>query len=204
MLFNFLVPLAEDHIFFNLFRYLTFRSGGAIITALVISFVFGPRVIAWLRSKQREGQPIREDGPEGHLLTKKGTPTMGGVLILMAISISTLLWADLTNGFVWAILFVTMGFGAIGLGDDYLKLTRRSSQGLPSRFKFLAQIAIAVIASLWIVHLTPEGLQTHLTIPLLKDVLLDLGWFFVPFAIIVMVGASNAVNLTDGLDGLAR
>jgi phospho-N-acetylmuramoyl-pentapeptide-transferase len=203
MLFNFLVPLAEDHIFFNLFRYLTFRSGGAIITALVISFVLGPRVIAWLRSKQREGQPIREDGPEGHLLSKKGTPTMGGVLILMAISISTLLWADLTNGFVWAILFVTMGFGAIGFGDDYLKLTRRSSQGLPSRFKFLAQLGVGVIASLWIVHLTPEGLQTHLTIPLLKDVLLDLGWFFVPFAIVVMVGASNAVNLTDGLDGLA-
>jgi len=203
MLFNFLVPLAEDYIFFNLFRYLTFRSGGAIITALVISFVLGPPVIAWLRSKQREGQPIREDGPEGHLLTKKGTPTMGGVLILMAISISTLLWADLTNGFVWAILFVTLGFGAIGFGDDYLKLTRRSAHGLPSRFKFLAQLAVGVIASLWIVHLTPEGLQTHLTIPLLKDVLLDLGWFFVPFAMVVMVGASNAVNLTDGLDGLA-
>ncbi len=203
MLFNILVPLADEHIFFNLFRYLTFRSGGAVITALVISFLMGPRVIAWLKSKQREGQPIREDGPEGHLLTKKGTPTMGGVLILMALFVSTLLWADLTNGFVWAVLFVTMGFGAIGFGDDYLKLTRRSSQGLPSRLKFLAQIAIGVVAGVWIMMISPAELQTHLTIPLLKDILIDLGWFFVPFAVFVMVGASNAVNLTDGLDGLA-
>jgi phospho-N-acetylmuramoyl-pentapeptide-transferase len=203
MLFNFLVPLAEDHIIFNVFRYLTFRSGGAVITALLISFILGPGVIAWLKSKQREGQPIRDDGPESHLLTKQGTPTMGGVLILMAIAISTLLWADLTNGFVWAILFVTIGFGLIGFGDDFLKLTRRSSKGLPSRFKFLAQIAIGTAAALWIVYISPEQMQTHLAIPLLKDVLLNLGWFFIAFAVFVMVGASNAVNLTDGLDGLA-
>ena len=203
MLFNLLVPLAEEHIIFNVFRYLTFRSGGAVITALLISFMLGPAVISWLKSKQREGQPIRDDGPEGHLLTKQGTPTMGGVLILMAIAISTLLWADLTNGFVWVILFVTIGFGLIGFGDDYLKLTRRSSKGLPSRFKFLAQIAIGTAATLWIVYISPEQLQTHLAIPLLKDVLLNLGWFFVVFAVFVMVGASNAVNLTDGLDGLA-
>ncbi len=203
MLFNLLVPLADEHIIFNVFRYLTFRSGGAVITALLISFALGPSVIAWLKSKQREGQPIRDDGPESHLLTKQGTPTMGGVLILMAIAISTLLWADLTNGFVWVILFVTIGFGMIGFGDDYLKLTRRSSKGLPSRFKFLAQIAIGTAATLWIVHISPEQMQTHLAIPLLKGVLLNLGWFFVAFAVFVMVGASNAVNLTDGLDGLA-
>ncbi len=203
MLFNLLVPLAEEHIIFNVFRYLTFRSGGAVITALLISFILGPGVIAWLKSKQREGQPIRDDGPESHLLTKQGTPTMGGVLILLAIAISTLLWADLTNGFVWVILFVTIGFGLIGFGDDYLKLTRRSSKGLPSRFKFLAQIVIGTAATLWIVYLSPEQMQTHLAIPLLKDVLLNLGWFFVIFAVFVMVGASNAVNLTDGLDGLA-
>ena len=203
MLFNFLVPLAEEHIIFNVFRYLTFRSGGAVITALLISFALGPGVIAWLKSKQREGQPIRDDGPESHLLTKQGTPTMGGVLILLALAISTLLWADLTNGFVWAILFVTIGFGLIGFGDDYLKLTRRSSKGLPSRFKFLAQIAIGTAATLWIVYISPEQMQTHLAIPLLKDVLLNLGWFFIAFAVFVMVGASNAVNLTDGLDGLA-
>ncbi len=203
MLFNLLVPLAEEHIIFNVFRYLTFRSGGAVITALLISFILGPGVIAWLKAKQREGQPIRDDGPESHLLTKQGTPTMGGVLILMAIAISTLLWADLTNGFVWVILFVTIGFGLIGFGDDYLKLTRRSSKGLPSRFKFLAQIVIGSAATLWIIYLSPEQMQTHLAIPLLKDVLLNLGWFFVAFAVFVMVGASNAVNLTDGLDGLA-
>jgi phospho-N-acetylmuramoyl-pentapeptide-transferase len=203
MLFNLLVPLADEHIVFNVFRYLTFRSGGAVITALLISFAMGPSVIAWLKSKQREGQPIRDDGPESHLLTKQGTPTMGGVLILMAIAISTLLWADLTNGYVWAILFVTIGFGLIGFGDDYLKLTRRSSKGLPSRLKFLAQIAIGTAATLWIVHISPEQMQTHLAIPLLKGVLLNLGWFFVAFAVFVMVGASNAVNLTDGLDGLA-
>jgi phospho-N-acetylmuramoyl-pentapeptide-transferase len=203
MLYNFLVPLADDLIIFNVFRYLTFRSGGAVITALLISFILGPGVIAWLKSKQRQGQPIRDDGPESHLLTKQGTPTMGGVLILMALAISTLLWADLTNGFVWAILFVTIGFGLIGFGDDYLKLTRRSSKGLPSRFKFLAQIAIGTAATLWIVYISPEQMQTHLAIPLLKDVLLNLGWFFIAFAVFVMVGASNAVNLTDGLDGLA-
>ena len=203
MLFNLLAPLADDHIAFNLFRYLTFRSGGAVMTAIVISFLLGPAVIAWLKKKQREGQPIREDGPESHLLTKKGTPTMGGVLILLAISISTLLWADLTNGFVWIILFVTISYGLIGFGDDYLKLTKRSAHGLSSRLKFLAQVGIGVAAALWVMAISPENLETHLAIPILKGALINLGWFFVVFAVFVMVGASNAVNLTDGLDGLA-
>ncbi len=203
MLYNLLVPLADDVSIFNVFRYLTFRSGAAVMTALVISFVFGPRIIAWLKAKQGEGQPIREDGPPGHLLTKQGTPTMGGVLILLGIVSSTLLWADLTNGFVWAVLAVTCGFGLIGFADDYLKLTRRNSKGLPSRLKLTAQIVIGTGVTLWIWSLTPEGLTTHLAVPFLKDFLIDLGWFFVPFAVLVMVGASNAVNLTDGLDGLA-
>jgi phospho-N-acetylmuramoyl-pentapeptide-transferase len=203
MLFNILAPLADEFIAFNLFRYITFRSGGAVLTALLISFVLGPRVIAWLKRKQHEGQPIRDDGPESHLLTKKGTPTMGGVLILMALSISTLLWADLSNGFVWAILFVTVGFGAIGFGDDYLKLTRRSHRGLPGRLKLIGQVLVALLATLWIVALSPVELRSDLAIPVLKDVILNLGWFFAPFAVFVMVGASNAVNLTDGLDGLA-
>ncbi|MEM7222155.1 MAG: phospho-N-acetylmuramoyl-pentapeptide-transferase [Pseudomonadota bacterium] len=203
MLFNVLVPLADEHIVFNVFRYLTFRSGGAVITALVISFLLGPRVIAWLKSRQAEGQPIREDGPESHLLTKKGTPTMGGVLILLAISISTLLWADLTNGFVWVILFVTIGFGLIGFGDDYLKLTRRSASGLKSRYKFAAQILIALAAAVWIVLLSPEALATQLAVPFFKNLLINFGWGFLLISVFVMVGASNAVNLTDGLDGLA-
>ncbi len=204
MLFNLLAPLGNEIIVFNVFRYLTFRSGAAVVTALFICFVFGSPIIAWLRSKQREGQPIRDDGPEHHLITKAGTPTMGGFLILLAIAISTLLWADLTNGFVWVILFITIGYGGIGFVDDYLKLTQRSSKGLSSRLKFVSQIVIAVVAAVWIVDLSPDQIQTHLAIPFFKDVLINLGWFFfVLLAVLVMVGASNAVNLTDGLDGLA-
>jgi phospho-N-acetylmuramoyl-pentapeptide-transferase len=203
MLYNLLAPLADEIAIFNLFRYLTFRSGGAVLTALVVSFVLGPGVIAWLKSKQPLGQPIRTDGPESHLLTKKGTPTMGGVLILLAVAISTLLWADLANGYVWVVLFVTVGFGLVGFGDDYLKLTKRGSKGLPGRQKLLAQIAIGTIAAVAVMRLTPQPLSTGLTVPFFKDILIQLGWFFIPFAVFVMVGASNAVNLTDGLDGLA-
>ena len=203
MFFNFLVPLSDDFFVFNLFRYLTFRSGGAVLTALVISFILGPRIISWLKSKQGEGQPIREDGPEGHLLTKKGTPTMGGFLILIAITVSTLLWADLTNGYVWSVLIVTGGFGMVGFVDDYLKLTQRNTKGLPGRMKLIAQVIIGVAATLWVMHLRPDSMSTHLAVPFFKSVLINLSWFFVPFAILVMVGASNAVNLTDGLDGLA-
>ena len=203
MLFNLLTPLADDYIIFNLFRYLTFRSGGAVLTALVISFVVGPRIIQWLKAKQGAGQPIRDDGPESHVRTKAGTPTMGGFLILLALCVSTLLWADLTNGFVWAILYITIGFGTIGFADDMLKLTRRSSHGLPSRFKLLAQIVIGTFAVIWLIQLSPEGVETRLAIPFLKNVMIDLGWFFGVFGVMVLVGASNAVNLTDGLDGLA-
>jgi phospho-N-acetylmuramoyl-pentapeptide-transferase len=203
MLFNLLAPLASEVQVFNLFRYLTFRSGGAVLTALLISFLLGPTVIRWLKSKQGEGQPIRLDGPENHLLTKKGTPTMGGVLILLALVISTLLWADLNNRYVWVVLWVTIGYGVVGFGDDYLKLTKRNSKGLPGKLKLALQIGIAVIAALAISAILPVELQTHLAVPFFKDVLIQLGPFFAPFAVLVMVGASNAVNLTDGLDGLA-
>jgi len=204
MLLHLLFPLADQFGPFNLFRYLTFRSGGAMVTALLISFAMGPRVIAWLKSKQAEGQPIRLDGPESHLVRKKGTPTMGGFLILLGWLVSTLLWADLTNGYVWVTLFVTAGFGAIGFFDDYKKLTRRSSRGLSSRGKLLAQIAISALASLAIVWLARDpGVRTALAVPFFKNVLLDLGWFFIALSVFVITGASNAVNLTDGLDGLA-
>ena len=203
MLFNLLAPLASEVQVFNLFRYLTFRSGGAVLTALLISFLLGPTVIRWLKSKQGEGQPIRLDGPENHLLTKKGTPTMGGVLILLALVISTLLWADLNNRYVWVVLWVTIGYGVVGFGDDFLKLTKRNSKGLPGKLKLALQIGIAVIAALAISAILPVELQTHLAVPFFKDVLIRLGPFFAPFAVLVMVGASNAVNLTDGLDGLA-
>ncbi len=202
MLLNLLAPLSDEIGVFNLFYYLTFRTGGAIMTALLISFVFGPLVIDRLRRHQREGQPIRTDGPEDHL-RKKGTPTMGGLLILLALTISTILWADVTNGYVWSVLLVAVGFGAIGFADDYLKLTRRNSTGLPARFKLLAEVAVAVAATLSIMALTQEPLSSGLAVPFFKNVLIQLGWVFVPLAVLVMVGASNAVNLTDGLDGLA-
>ncbi len=203
MLHNLLVPLADQFSAFNLFRYITFRTGGAIITALVISFILGPPMIRWLRSRQRHGQPIRDDGPEDHLQRKQGTPTMGGFLILVALVLSTLLWADLTNRYVWAVVLLTLGFGAIGAADDYLKLVRRSSHGVPGGIKFTCEILIALAITLWIMQIAGPPLATGLAVPFFKEVLFDLGWMFLPMAVFVMVGASNAVNLTDGLDGLA-
>jgi len=203
LLYNLLFPLADEVGFFRLFQYLTFRSGVAVVTALLISFLLGPAVIAWLRRRQREGQPIRDDGPEQHLITKKGTPTMGGFLILLAVALSTLLWADLHNNYVWAVLMVTVGFGAIGFADDYLKLTRHDSRGLPSRLKFLAQIVVGTAAAVWISSQAGGNFANALAVPFFKDMFIQLGWFFIPVAVFVMVGASNAVNLTDGLDGLA-
>ena len=203
MLYNLFAPYAQDFPVFNLFRYLTFRTGGAVITALIISFMLGPRLIAWLRRVQVHGQPIREDGPADHLLRKKGTPTMGGFLILIALTVGTVLWADISNGYVWAVLLVSVGFGAVGGADDFLKLTKRNSKGLPGRLKLIWQVLISLGATIWIVSIANPALSTSLAVPFIKTLLIDLGWFFVPFAIFVMVGASNAVNLTDGLDGLA-
>ncbi len=203
MLYNLLPAFSDDFQLFNLFRYLTFRAAGAVITAMVISFVLGPFIIRSLKARQNEGQPIREDGPEGHLLTKRGTPTMGGVMIILSLTVSTLLWADLSNSYVWTVLLVTGGFGLIGFGDDYLKITKRNPKGLSSKFKFLAQLLVSAVAAVVIVSSTPAHLSEGLAVPFFKDLLLDLGIFFIPFAMIVMTGASNAVNLTDGLDGLA-
>ncbi|MBF0168731.1 MAG: phospho-N-acetylmuramoyl-pentapeptide-transferase [Alphaproteobacteria bacterium] len=203
VLYNLLYPLSDQIGVLNLFKYLTFRTGGAVLTGLVVTLLFGPSMIRWLRYKQKEGQPIREDGPESHLLTKKGTPTMGGILILLALTLSTLLWADLKNGFVWAVLLVTIGYGMIGFMDDFLKVTKRNSKGLPGKLKMACQIVIAVVAVGWIMALTREPLTDALMVPFFKNVQIDLGWLYLPFAVFVIVGASNAVNLTDGLDGLA-
>jgi len=174
-----------------------------VLTSLLISFIFGGRIINWLRTFQGQGQPIREDGPESHLLTKKGTPTMGGVLILLAVSISTLLWADITNQYVWVVLLVTGGYGAIGFADDFLKVTKRNSKGLSGKKKLLGQFLIAGLAVWWVMQIAAPEQATHLAIPFLKHFMPNLGWFYLPFAMLVLVGASNAVNLTDGLDGLA-
>ncbi|HTI86489.1 MAG TPA: phospho-N-acetylmuramoyl-pentapeptide-transferase [Alphaproteobacteria bacterium] len=203
MLYNLLAPLATDFAPLNLFRYITFRAAGAVVTALLVCFFCGPSVIRWLKAKQREGQPIRTDGPESHLLTKKGTPTMGGLIILLGLLAGTLLWADLTNRYVWAVMLVTGGFGLVGFADDYLKLTRRSHKGVPGRTKLLAECLVAAAATAYFMSLSRDPLTTALAVPFLKDTTFQLGLFFLPVAVFVMVGASNAVNLTDGLDGLA-
>jgi phospho-N-acetylmuramoyl-pentapeptide-transferase len=203
MLFDLARPLANQFILFNLFRYITFRSGAACLTALLVSFVVGPAVIRSLKSLQRNGQPIRSDGPERHLVEKKGTPTMGGVLILSALTISTLLWVDLRNLYVWAVLFVTLGYGVLGFVDDYLKLSRQNHKGVSARAKLIAQLVIGLVAAVWLVLLTRGPLGTSLAIPIFKEVLIPLSYGFPIFGMVVMLGASNAVNLTDGLDGLA-
>lgn len=202
MLYNLLAPLAADSIFFNLFRYITFRTGGAIMTTLIISFIIAPPMIRWLKSKQKEGQPIREEGPETHF-AKAGTPTMGGLMILISVTVSTLLWADLSNPFIWYALLVMVGYGAIGFADDFLKLTKRNTKGLPGKLKLAAQFIIGGIAAFGIMESLPGHVSNHIAIPVVKEVYIYIGLFFIPWALLVMVGSSNAVNLTDGLDGLA-
>ena len=191
-----------DHLHFvgllNLIRYLSFRTGGAVATALFLGLLIGPRFIGWLRVRQGKGQPIRDDGPQSHL-AKRGTPTMGGLMILTSVSVSMLLWMNLANPYVWACLFVTLGFGAIGFLDDYDKVTKASHKGVSGKVRLLGEFAIAGIAAALITH--ENG--THLYLPFVTGVSIDLGWFYIVFAAFVIVSFGNAVNLTDGLDGLA-
>ncbi len=221
-MFELLGGLSDQNQFFNLFNYITFRTGGAIVTALLIAFVIGWPLIMWLRKKQGKGQPIREDGPQGHLLTKKGTPTMGGFIILISLGVSSLLWAELDNPYVWAVLLVTFGFGAVGFIDDFRKVTKQKADGLSSRVRLGLEFLISMAAVLimlsaqWASTAPTEQLSTpfwqlllqggdftSLAFPFFKDFMWNMGAFFLVFAMIVVVGAGNAVNLTDGLDGLA-
>ncbi|MEM7693951.1 MAG: phospho-N-acetylmuramoyl-pentapeptide-transferase [Pseudomonadota bacterium] len=202
-MFELLSNFSEAFAPFNVFRYITFRTGAALITALFLTFLLGPAIIRSLRVRQGKGQPIREDGPASHLLTKRGTPTMGGLMILTALVISTLLWADLSNAYVWLILMVTLGFGAIGFYDDYLKVRRATHGGFSARKRLGIEAVIAIVATIAFMQLESPELASALTIPFFKDLLINLGWAFPLFAAIVIVGAGNAVNLTDGLDGLA-
>ncbi|MCO4846546.1 MAG: phospho-N-acetylmuramoyl-pentapeptide-transferase [Yoonia sp.] len=197
-----LTALSDGGDFFNLFRYITFRAGGAFMTALVFGFIFGLPLINVLRRKQGKGQPIREDGPEGHF-AKAGTPTMGGLLIVGALTFSTLLWARLDNPFIWMVLFVTLSFAAIGFADDYAKVSKQTTAGVSGKVRILLGLLIAAIAGYWAAQYHPADLTNQLAVPILKNTLLNLGFMFIPFAIIVIVGSANAVNLTDGLDGLA-
>ena len=200
MLYHLLVPLARDHIVFNVFRYITFRAAMATVTALIISFVLGPWLIRRLRQMQQGGETIREDTPERHR-AKAGTPTMGGLVILAAILGATLLWANLRNRYVWTVILATAGLGGIGFLDDWRKL--RTRKGVSARQKLGAQILFVGLILAWLFFWPVDGFTTGLAIPFFKGWLLTLGWLWIPFALLVIVGASNAVNLTDGLDGLA-
>ncbi|MEA2570595.1 MAG: phospho-N-acetylmuramoyl-pentapeptide-transferase [Acidobacteriota bacterium] len=203
MLYRLLYELRNTFVGFNVFRYITFRTAFAALTALVISFILGPWLIDRMKAIKL-GQFIREEGPKSHQM-KAGTPTMGGILINIAILIPTILWADIYNPYIWIVLFVTFAYGAIGFIDDYRKLAKKQNLGLTAKEKFSAQIFVALIAGLGIAYLPTihNNYSTVLTFPFVKFLHLNLGWFYIPFIVVILVGASNAVNLTDGLDGLA-
>ena len=203
MLYYLMLELSDQVPALNVFRYITFRTGGATITALLMVFLFGPWIIKALKVRQGKGQPIREDGPKRHIVEKQGTPTMGGLMILFGIATATLLWGNLSNIYVWVVLGVTLAFGTIGLYDDYLKVTRSTSKGFSGRVKFLIEAVVAMIAVYLIMQAGDQPFSSSLTFPFFKNLIIDLGWFFILFGAFVIVGSSNSVNLTDGLDGLA-
>ena len=202
-MFYWLADLPFLHSFFNVFRYITFRSAGALMTAFLVVWLGCPAFIRWMKRLSHEGQPIRCDGPQNHLITKKGTPTMGGFLILSAFFFSVLLWTDLCSLYVWPILFLIGGFGILGGIDDFFKIKYQNSKGISASLKFFGQIGIAAFCIFWLEWIQPPSLHAFLFFPFFKGVSLYLGIFFPIFAIFVIVGSSNAVNLTDGLDGLA-
>jgi phospho-N-acetylmuramoyl-pentapeptide-transferase len=199
----YLSQLGDEVSVLNVFRYITFRTAGATMTALFFVFLFGPSIITALRLKQGKGQPIRADGPPSHLLTKAGTPTMGGLMIASGLIVSTLLWANFSSIYVWIVLGVTFAFGLVGFYDDYLKVTKQSHMGFSGKARLSIEFVIAAGACFFLAHTGTEPFSTSLTVPFFKDVLINLSWFFIPFGALVIVGAGNAVNLTDGLDGLA-
>ncbi len=201
-MFYWLTEFSDGGDFFNLFRYITFRAGMAFATALIFGFLFGQPLINLLRRRQGKGQPIRDDGPQSHL-AKAGTPTMGGLLILSALTVSTLMWARLDNTYVWIVLLVTLAFGLIGFADDYAKVTKQTTKGVSGRVRMAIGLVIAALATYAASSFHPPGLTNQLALPFLKNLLLDMGVFYVPFGMFVIVGAANAVNFTDGLDGLA-
>jgi phospho-N-acetylmuramoyl-pentapeptide-transferase len=200
MLYHLLYPLHTTFSGFNVFKYITFRSAGAVLTSLIVSFLLGPPVIAWLR-RLKVGQHVRDDGPQTHL-SKQGTPTMGGVLIIAALTISVLLWSDFENKYVWVVLFATLAFGGIGFWDDYLKVVKKRSTGLRAYQKFGLQIIASIVIGVFLYN-PADPHSTSLSVPFIKQFFINLGWFYIPFITVVIVGSSNAVNLTDGLDGLA-
>lgn len=198
-----LLPHAEQVAFLRLFKYLSFRGGGAILTSLLVAFVIGPALIRWLKLKQGKGQPIRADGPQRHIVEKQGTPTMGGLLILIPTVVSTLFWADLANAYVWIVLLVTVSYGLLGFADDYLKVSKRSTGGVSGWVRLGVEFGVAFLATWLLMQQESPELKNMLTVPFLKSVLVPFGIFFVLVGGVVIAGAANAVNFTDGLDGLA-
>jgi phospho-N-acetylmuramoyl-pentapeptide-transferase len=201
-MFYWLIDFAGTVPVFNVFRYITFRTGGAMVTGALFVFLFGPWIIDNLRLRQGKGQPIRADGPQTHLV-KVGTPTMGGLMILSGLVVSTLLWANPRNPYVWIVLAVTLSFGFVGFYDDYLKVTKQTDAGFAGRTRLIIETIIAAAACYAFVRLGRDPLSSSLVLPFFKDIVLNFGWFFVIFGAFIVVGAGNAVNLTDGLDGLA-
>ena len=202
MLYNLLTSYSETYSFLNFFNFLTVRTGLAIITSMVIVFLIGDKFINYFSTKNITN-PIREDGPENHLIKKIGTPTMGGLLILIGLFAGVFLWSDLTNPYNWLLIFITFSFGTLGAFDDYKKIKNKSSHGISSKFKFLIQIFLSLISLIILYIFIDSDLTNNLYFPFLKNLVINLGWFFIPFYLFVIVGSSNAVNLTDGLDGLA-
>ena len=202
MLFHFFTSLIDQYSFLNVFRYLTFRTGLSVMTSLIIVFIIGAPLIKIFSEKMITG-PIRQDGPIDHIVKKSGTPTMGGVIIIIGIIFSTILWADLRNIYIWTLIFVSLGLGALGLLDDILKIKFKNSRGLKSKYKFLGQLIIGVLALLILIKYSDHKYLYDLYFPFFKNLVLDMGLFFIPFGLFVIIGSSNAVNLTDGLDGLA-
>lgn len=193
--------LSNEISFLNVFRYLSFRTGGAVFLSFIFCLLIGPVFINWLKACQKDGQPIRAEGPQTHF-SKKGTPTMGGLMIVGGITLSVLFWANLSNLYVWLLLFVLWGFAAAGFLDDWMKLTKKSSAGISGYTKLGLQFLVSLIACLGVMYLEKGNMNTVLTFPFFKNLFLDLSFFYIPFVLVLMVGASNAVNLTDGLDGL--
>tara|TARA_B100000029_G_C17590042_1_gene962243 strand:- start:1089 stop:2177 length:1089 start_codon:yes stop_codon:yes gene_type:complete len=203
MFYYFFIPLVEEYSFLNLFNYLTFRAGGALFTAFFISLIWGHKIINKLKNIQKNGQPIRKDGPKSHLINKVGTPTMGGMLILLSLFISILLWGDLSSQLVWLVFSITILFGLIGAFDDYRKLKSNSPDGIKSSYRLILEFSISFIFVYLFNLIIDPNIVNIIFIPFTKGIFIDLGYFYYIFASIVIVGCANAVNLTDGLDGLA-
>ena len=202
MLFSFLTSLVENYSFLNVFKYLTFRTGLSVVTSLIVVFLIGGPLIKLFAKNQITG-PIRQDGPIDHIIKKSGTPTMGGIIIIIGIIVSTILWADLKNIFIWTLIFVSLGLGILGFIDDLLKIKFKNSRGLNSKLKFLGQLIIGLIALFILINFSKHEFLYNLYFPFFNNLILEMGLFFIPFALFVIIGSSNAVNLTDGLDGLA-